>query len=344
MRRGSPAGGADDAPSIRPITPGLPTVSGATPMGRRPQRASVNWDDLRILSAFARETSVAAVSRRLGIDQSTVNRRLRALEHAIGMRLLDRTEGRASLTALGLRALERAACMERDVAEILQSAETEAEEISGVVRLTSVAAVNSDYLVHHLRELYERHPGIVVDLVSSDEKLDVARREADLAVRVSRPESGDLIIRKLVEVDFAIYEAARPQFAPEPGDWVAYSSDLGRVPEMRWLESRLGDGRIRLHGNDTRTLCGALANGIGRGLLPVMSGDAHPDLRRCAPGGVVLTKDLWLVMNREARESRRVAAVADWLIERFAADARLFQPVPRDLINRNECTDALTPA
>lgn len=295
-------------------------------MARRPHGASVSWDDLRVFSVFARDFSVAAASRRLGIDQSTVNRRLRALEDGLGARLFERGEGRASLTALGREALERAACMEDDVAGILQSADAEAHSISGVVRLTSVAAVNSEYLIHRLPDLYARHPDLVIDLVPSNESLDIARREADLAIRVSRPKSGDLVIRKLVSVDFAVYEAARPGLATDPEDWVAYSDDLGGVPETRWLERRIGSGRVRLHDSDIRTLCGAVASGIGRCVLPVMVGDAHADLRRAAPGAPVLSRDLWLVMHPEARASRRIGAVADWLIERFTADAHLFQP------------------
>lgn len=295
-------------------------------MGRRPQRASVSWDDLRVFSVFARDFSVAAASRRLGIDQSTVNRRLRALEDALGARLFERGEGRACLTPLGRQALQRAACMDTDVAGILQSAEAETQSISGVVRLTSVAALNSEYLIHRLPNLYTRYPEIVMDLVPSNESLDIGKREADIAIRVARPETGDVVIRKLVAVDFAVYETAYPELAPDPDDWIAYSGDLGRVPETRWLERWIGAGRVRLHDSDIRTLCGAVASGIGRCVLPVMVGDAHVDLRRCPPGTPVLTRDLWLVMHRDARESRRIGAVADWLIERFTADAHLFQP------------------
>lgn len=296
-------------------------------MGRPPQRASVSWDDLRVFSVFARDFSMAAASRRLGIDQSTVYRRLRALEDALGARLFERGEGRAYLTPLGRQALERAARMEGDVAGILQSAETETQSVSGMVRLTSVAVVNSEYLIHRLPDLYARHPEIVMDLVPSNESLDIGRREADIAIRVSRPESGDVVIRKLVAIDFAVYEAARPELAPDPDDWVAYSGDLGRVPETRWLERRIGAGRVRLHDSDIRTLCGAVAGGIGRCVLPAMVGDANLDLRRCPPGTPVLRRDLWLVMHRDARASRRVGAVADWLIERFTVDAHLFQPI-----------------
>ena len=97
------------------------------------------------------------------------------------------------------------------------------------------------------------------------------------------------------------------------------------MPEMRWLHAQMGDGRIRLRDSDPRTLCGAIASGIGRGILPCFVGDTHPGLRRSAPGDRVLSRDAWLLIHRDARESARVAVLAEWLVERFTADADLFR-------------------
>jgi len=285
----------------------------------------VNWDDLRILTILAREKTLAAASRRLGVDQTTVARRLRALEEALGAVLFERSDGRWRLTPFGQRALERTERIEEDVAGIVRSAEAEAKTASGAVRITSVAALNAEYLVHRLPELQARHPDLVIDLVDSDANLDIARHEADIAIRVSRPESGDFVIRKLAVVAFAVYEASRPEVATGEGDWVAYDDDLAHVPEMRWLEGQLGAGRVRLRSGGLRTLCGAVAHGIGRGVLPCFVGDAYPGLRRTAPGRPVVSRDLWLLIHREARESARVAVVADWLVACFAADAPRFE-------------------
>jgi DNA-binding transcriptional LysR family regulator len=95
------------------------------------------------------------------------------------------------------------------------------------------------------------------------------------------------------------------------------------LPEMRWLERHVEGGRIRLRNSGMRTLCGAIASGIGRGILPCFLGDAHSELRRSPPGDLLLSRDSWLLMHREARESARVTVVANWLVERFTADARL---------------------
>ena len=173
-------------------------------------------------------------------------------------------------------------------------------------------------------DLYARHPDLVIDLVDSDANLNIARHEADVAIRVSRPESGDFIIRKLAVAGFAVYESARPEVVTGRDDWVAYNEELAQVPEMRWLEAHLEGGRIRLRDSGVQTLCGAVASGIGRGILPCFVGDMHPELRRSPPGDPVLSRDVWLLIHREGRESARVAVVADWLVERFTADAHLF--------------------
>lgn len=293
----------------------------------------MNWDDFKFLVVVTREKTVAAASRRLGVDQTTVARRLRALEESLGAVLFERGDGRWRLTPFGRRVVERVEHIEEDVAGILRSAESESQVVSGVVRLTSPPAIHSEYLVHRLPELYARHPDLVIDLVDSDANLNITRHEADLAVRGARPVSGDFIIRKLAVLGYAVYESARPGVVTARDDWVAYGDDLAHVVEMRWLEGHIGAGRIRLRDSGLRTLCGAVAGGIGRGVLPCLLGDAHPELRRSVPGDPVLSRDLWLLIHRESRESARVAVVADWLVERFTADAHRFEggePRPAD--------------
>jgi DNA-binding transcriptional LysR family regulator len=282
----------------------------------------VNWDDLRMFVVLAREKTLAAASRRLGVDQTTVARRLYAIEESLGAALFERGEGRWRLTTFGLRALERAERIEEDVAGIVRCAEVEAEAVTGVVRVTCVAAMSSEYLVHRLPDLYARHPDLVVDLIDSDANLNIARHEADIAIRGSRPMRGDFIIRKLAVIGFAVYESARTGVGAGR-DWVAYNEELMHLPEMGWLETHMEGGRIRLRNSGMGTLCGAIASGIGRGVLPCFIGDMHSELRRSLPGDLVLSRDSWLLIHREARESARVAVVADWLVERFTADARI---------------------
>jgi DNA-binding transcriptional LysR family regulator len=287
--------------------------------------ACVNWDDLRFLVVIGREGTLAAAARRLKVDQTTVARRLRALEDALGTPLFERSDGRWLPTLVGGRVLERAGRIEEDVAGVVRMAEAGAQAVSGLVRVTSVSAIVAEYLIPRLPILYARHPGLAVELIASNDNLNVSRREADIAIRLARPDSGDFLIRKVADMGFAAYGAARGDLPVASGDWVAYNEDLAHTPEMRWLEPRLRGGRVRLRSNSVRGLAVAVASGVGHGILPCFLADAHPGLVRLGGPEPVLSRDLWLLIHRDARQQARVAATADWLAERFSADAAAFR-------------------
>ena len=281
----------------------------------------MNWDDLRFLVTLGREGTLAAAARQLGVDQTTVARRLRTLEQDLGTPLFERNDGLWRPTAVGGRVLERVGRIEEDVAGISRLAEAGAAAVGGVVRITAVGAFIGDWLVPRLPGLYTRHPELCVDLVASNDNLNVARREADIAIRLARPASGDLLIRKLADVGFALYGAARGDLQVSAGDWVAYNEDLAHTPEMRRLQAMLGSGRIRLRANSVRGLARAVADGVGQGLLPCFLADPDPRLARLSGPHPVLSRELWMLIHPDARPLPRVAATADWLVACFGEEA-----------------------
>lgn len=284
----------------------------------------MNWDDLRFLAVIGREGTLAAASRRLAVDQTTVARRLRALEADLGAPLFQRHDGVWQPTEIGLEVLARAGRIEEEVDGLTRAVASGSRRVQGLVRITAVSAIVVDYLVPRLPALYARHPELSIDLIESNDNLNVARREADIAIRLARPATGDFLIRKLAESAFAIYGANPVPQSPVP-DWVAYNEELDHTPEMRWLALHRGAGSIRLRCNSLRGLGRAIADGLGRGLLPCFIGDHSPGLARLAWPEPPLVRDLWLLVHRDARRQARVAAVMDWLVETFAADAGLFR-------------------
>lgn len=281
----------------------------------------MNWDDLRFLVVIGREGTLAGAARRLKVDQTTVARRLRALEDALGTLLFERSDGRWQPTATGTHVLERATRIEEDVAGLTRIADAGRPGIQGTVRITSVGTLLADWLVPRLPDLYARHPGLDVTLVASNDNLNVARREADIAIRLARPESGDFLIRKLVDVGFAVYA---PASGAPPDAWVCYDDELAHTPEMRWLTPQLADSRVRLRSNGVDALTRAVAAGIGRGVLPCFIGDATPGLIRQSGPAPVVTRELWLLIHPDARQQPRVGAVADWVVEAFGGSRGAF--------------------
>lgn len=292
----------------------------------------MNWDDLRFLVVIGREHTLAAAARRLKVDQTTVARRLRALESALGTVLFERSDGLWQATPVGARILERAGHIEEQVAGLGRVAEADGRAVGGVVRITSVSAIVADYLVPRLPTLYARHPALSIELIASNDNLSVSRREADIAIRLARPASGDFLIRKVAECAQNVYISAHGDPSVATRDWVAYSEELEHTPEMRWLARHVHDGRVRLRTNSLHGLTRAVASGIGRGILPCFFADPHPDLLRIEGPEPVPSRDLWLLIHPDARQQTRVAAVADWLAEHFMADADAFRgtlPAPR---------------
>lgn len=284
----------------------------------------MNWDDLRFLVTLGREGTLAATARRLDVDQTTVARRLRALEESLGTPLFERSDGHWRPTPVGVRVLERAGRIEDDVAGVLRLAEAGTGLVSGVVRITAVSAIISEWLQPWLSDLYALYPELCVDLIASNDNLNVARREADIAIRLARPASGGFLIRKLADVGFSRYGTARGDLQVRPDDWVAYNEDLAHTPEMRHLQSMLGTGRIRLRSNSLPVLARAVADGIAHGLLPCFMADANPGLVRLSGPEPILSRELWMVIHPDARSLPRVASAADWLVERFGAEAGRF--------------------
>lgn len=283
----------------------------------------MNWDDLRFLVMIGREGSLSGAARRLKVDQTTVARRLRALEADLGAGLFERLDGRWQPTPVGSQVLARAQGIEEEIASLSHLASA-GDALRGVVRITSVSAILGEYLLPRIGALCQSHPELQIEFIDSNDNLSVARREADIALRLARPQRGDFLIRKLADCGFAVFGCVA-QAPPADEDWLTYNTDLAATPEMAWLAARLGDGRVRLRCNTLRGLAAAAAQGVGRCLLPCFIGDTNPVLQRRSGAAPVLSRELWMLVHPEARRQARVSAVADWLVERFSADAALFR-------------------
>lgn len=282
-----------------------------------------DWNDIPVLLALERHGTLAAAARALAVNPTTVSRRLQAAERALQVRLFLRESGCYRPTPAGEVLLQRAAALQGDVQGMLQAAREEAQSVAGGVRLTSVEFLIAHWLVPRLPALVERHPRLDLQLLGDNRDLSFTRHEADLALRLARPQrDAALVMRKVGELGYAVYGAER--FAAAEADdwrrlpWLGYDDSLAHLPEARWLRQLDPQGGVRLRVTAVTSLQRACQAGLGLALLPCLVGEA-PGLWRLS--GVLLSRELWLLCHRDLRQTLRFRAVADWLAERAAADA-----------------------
>lgn len=290
-----------------------------------------DWNDIPVLLALERHGTLAAAARALAVNPTTVSRRLQAAERALQARLFLRDSGRYRPTPAGEVLLQRAAALQGDVQGMLLAAREEAQSVAGSVRLTSVEFLLAHWLIPQLPELAARHPQLDLQLLGDNRDLSFTRHEADLALRLARPQQdAALVMRKVGELGYAVYGAER--FAAVRAEdwrglpWLGYADSLAQLPEARWLQRLDPQGGLRLRVTAVTSLQRACQAGLGLALLPCLVGEV-PGLFRLS--GVELSRELWLLCHRDLRQTLRFRAVADWLAERAAADASRLAGLPQ---------------
>jgi DNA-binding transcriptional LysR family regulator len=285
-------------------------------------RVDFDWNDIPLLLKLADTGSMSQAGRLLGLDASTVSRRVAAAEKALNVRLFIREPTGYQATDAGKIFLAHAEAVFDRVETMILDTRTEAEGVSGVVNVTAIDVLFTHWLMWHLPGLLAAHPALQVNLIGDNRDLSFTRREADLAIRLNRPsEDAALRMRKVGELGFAVYGAAayaglaREQWPDVP--WLAYPVELSRMPEMQWLTTLEPRQLVRMSSVSMLVLgCQA---GAGLALLPCIVAD-RVGLQRMEPQPV-LRRELWLLSHRDAGQVTRFRAVADWLGQLFEADA-----------------------
>ena len=284
--------------------------------------ACFDWNEVRFVLAIARAGSMVDASTVLGVDQTTVSRRLRGLEQALGTPLFERHRGRMRPTGAGLQVIEHGSRIEREMVAIHHVVADTDAQVRGVTRVTAVDTLVTHYLSGLVGPARCALPTLSIELIATNHNLDLARREADIAIRLARPTEGDLVARRLGELGMGVFGRADRVgdslcFDPEV-PWLTYDRDMMSLPEMAWLAQRIRPSAVVFRSNCIDALARAAVDGVGLVVLPRVVGAAHPALR-CMPFAVP-GRDIWMVIARELRDLPRVRVLADWLVQRFAAD------------------------
>ncbi|WP_434380602.1 LysR family transcriptional regulator [Melittangium boletus] len=282
-----------------------------------------SWDDLRFFLAVAKHGTLATAARQLGVNASTAGRRIQTLERSLRVRLFLRTREGLRPSAAGEQLRRRLEKLAPELTRLVGGELTPAETVAGTVRIATTEALAAYLVDRGLCSLKDEHPGLVLELLGGNRPVDLARGEADLAVRVSKPEGANLKVRAFPAQGFAMYGApaylrqrGRPRNERELAghDLLVTGAELAMLPEARWLEA-LPDTRICLRTNSMPALMAAVRGGVGLAVLPTLWGQVEKDLEKLFDLPELPRRAMWLVIQPEAWERAAVQVVAARLKE-----------------------------
>lgn len=312
-----------------------------------------DWNDLKAFLAVARGGSTLAASKALGVNQTTVARRIESLEQDLGFKLFERGQTGSRLTEAGELLIPDAEAVEMAAIRFANQAAGQLRGVSGALRLTTNELVANTMVIPALGAFREVHPDVQVDLVITDRALNLENGEADLAIRTTQAlASSDLVARKICDHEMALYcsrDYARRRGAPgsvadlPDHDLIDVSTEMGEVRAATWMMRHSGGKTPVTRSNSMASMVHAVKAGLGIGALPCTIGDTDPDLVRCSESIEEARASSWIVTRRELKDTPRVRAFIDFMAPylqqeirkveergraRIAADAEVVVPFP----------------
>jgi DNA-binding transcriptional LysR family regulator len=285
----------------------------------------LDWNDLRYFLSVARTGSTLSASKQMRVSQSTVSRRITALEEQLEVKLFVRKPSGYDLTPRGEAVLPAAERVEAAILGFADGIAAESRRLAGTVRLSTVESAANAWVIPAVGVLRGQHPEIRVEILTSEHYVDLARGEADIAVRFGpRPTQESLIVRHLLDMLESFYApramVARLGMPADLADLARYplvsSTDVGNLTN-RWIAVRLPDAEIAQRASSLSSIMASVRSGLGAAILPCMMADAMPELVRLLPPIEELTTPGWMVTTDEARRQPHIRAVIDVVVEQI---------------------------
>jgi len=279
----------------------------------------LSWDDFRYVKAIAEARSLAGAGERLGVNHSTVFRRLGQIERQLGSRLFERRRAGYVLTPCGAEMVDLAERMWAEIIDFERRVTGQDLRPSGELRITT-----SDVLLRHLLSdvfvaFRRAYPEIILEIVVSNQRLNLTKRDADVAVRAAYHSPEPLAGAKVARIGWAVFGAAslaREPFNPirdgRRHDWIAFADALSIARAAKWLQQHADETRVVYKNNTMVGLAEAAAAGVGLALLPCYVGTAVPGLAQLTPPLPDLESELWLITHPDLRNTARVRAFLDF--------------------------------
>lgn len=292
----------------------------------------MNWDDVKIFVAAARTHRMDLAARKLGLDASTVGRRISRLEISLGVTLFEQSRRGHILTESGRRLLDYAEEMERSALAAAETLTGATGALTGFVRASVSEAFGTWILARHLPAFHERHPGITIDIVSSGGFLSPSKREADVALMLARPLRGPLVVRRMTDYRLGLYAAesylqgrSDPQSLDDLAEHtlIGFIPDLVQVPQQRLIEELSTSLTPKIRSTSINAQAAMVRAGAGIGVLPRFIGEQMPGVSAVLPDIVRLQRTFWLVVHKDVRHVARIDLFVKWIDEIFRRERDL---------------------
>jgi DNA-binding transcriptional LysR family regulator len=300
--------------------------------------AMSEWDDLRFFLAVARAGSTAAAARGLGVNQSTVVRRIDALERQLALRLFNRRRTGYGLTAEGESLLPEAEAVEAAVLALTRRAAALDSALTGSLRVTTAEGMALGLVPQLLNAFHRRHPGIEVNLVIDNRYHDLADGQAEIALRAGPPGDGHLVGRKLSDQSWAVYgsraylkDHGRPAALEDINShrMIGFEGAIENITPARWLREVAPRCEIASRSNSVLGLLFAAQSGFGLALLPCQIGDSEADLLRVIDPQPGLTSGFWILTHPDLQKRPKIRAFFDFMVEEIVRYRPLLLGSPR---------------
>ena len=291
------------------------------------KRTEVDWQDVRVFLALGRYRSLSAAARALQVNHATISRRIQSLEDSMGEKLVDRRPDGYVLTARGEVALQAATGMEAAAQLLTRTDRSNAEDVRGVVRINAPPALSHAFLTAHLAKMTALHPGLDIDLATELRSISLDRRQADIAVRIGRPTDGDLIAKSVGKLFYGFYgtiDRCEEVASGQPAVFVSFDEQNSSMPESSWLAQQFPRARIAFRAENQVLQATAAQAGAGLALLPHYIARQIPELRPCALTPVPPSREIFLLIRGQDRNTRPIQAVMRHLVDAFKENRALF--------------------
>ncbi|MCX7072091.1 MAG: LysR family transcriptional regulator [Gammaproteobacteria bacterium] len=285
----------------------------------------MDWDDLRYVLAISRAGGLNGAARALGVNPSSVYRRLEALEKTLEVRLFERLRAGYRLTPGGEALAEAAGRMEREALGVENRIKGTDVRLEGHLRVSTSEAVTLHLLPRWLAEFRDTYPGLTLDIASTNQIVDLSKREADVVIRGTDRPPPHLVGRRCAPIVFAAYASTRYLDKAGRGrpladyEWLGFDGPMLRVQQAKWLAEQVPESRIRLRYDSFAPIRLATAAGLGCAALPCFACEEDPALERLPGTMNATTYHFWVLTHPDLRRSARVRAFLQFFGTRLAA-------------------------